>query len=142
MFGLSSAEARLDLDVVAMLSLLAEHRPVFHSERDLQHALAWQIQLACPEAQIRLEPRPRRGIHLDLLVRRGKRRTAIELKYLVAALHASVRYSPDCGPDSNSIRMIRDASSEKPNRQPSAFVATCAMARSRSLLTVVKSKDG
>jgi hypothetical protein len=90
MRGLSSAEARLDLDAVTALSLLAERRPVFHSERDFQHALAWQIQLAHPEAQIRLEPRPRRGIHLDLLVRRGERRTAIELKYLVAALHASV----------------------------------------------------
>jgi hypothetical protein len=71
MLGPSSAEARLDLDAVTMLSLLAERRPVFHSERDFQHALAWQIQLAYPEAQIRLEPRPRRSIHLDLLVRRG-----------------------------------------------------------------------
>lgn len=43
-----------------------------------------------PDARIRLEPRPRRGIHLDVLVRIGERRTAIELKYLVAALHATV----------------------------------------------------
>jgi hypothetical protein len=78
------------LDLVAALSALAERRPVFHSERDFQHALAWQIQLSYPEAQIRLEPRPQRGIHLDLLVRMGERRTAIELKYLVAALHATV----------------------------------------------------
>jgi len=64
----------LDPDLVAALSALAERRPVFHSERDFQHSLAWQIQLSCPEAQIRLEPRPRRGIHLDLLVRVGERR--------------------------------------------------------------------
>ena len=84
------AEVGLELEVVAVLSALAEQRLVFHSERDFQHALAWQIQLTYPQAQIRLEPRPRRGIHLDLLVRIGERRTAFELKYLVAALHASV----------------------------------------------------
>jgi hypothetical protein len=70
-------EAGLDVDVVAALSALAERRLVFHSERDFQHALAWQIQLTYPQAQIRLEPRPRRGIHLDLLVRMGERRTAL-----------------------------------------------------------------
>lgn len=82
-------EVRLDIDVEAALSALAAQRPVFHSERDFQHALAWQIQLGHPEAQIRLEPRPRRGIHLDLLIRLGERGTAIELKYLVAALHTT-----------------------------------------------------
>jgi hypothetical protein len=81
---------RLDIDVEAELSALAAQRPVFHSERDFQHALAWQIQLSYPEAQIRLEPRPRRGIHLDLLIRLNQQRTAIELKYLVAALHATI----------------------------------------------------
>jgi hypothetical protein len=80
---------RLDIDVGAALSALAAQRPVFHSERDFQHALAWQIQLTYPEAQIRLEPRPRRGIHLDLLISLDQERTAIELKYLVAALHAT-----------------------------------------------------
>jgi hypothetical protein len=78
------------VDVASALSALAGKRPVFHSERDFQHALAWQIQLASPQAQIRLETRPRRGIHLDLLVRLDGRRTAIELKYLVARLHATV----------------------------------------------------
>jgi hypothetical protein len=80
----------LDVDVVAVLSALAARRPVFHSERDFQHTLAWQIQLTHPEAQTRLEPRPRRGIHLDLLVRLSEQRTAIELKYLVATLQATV----------------------------------------------------
>jgi hypothetical protein len=78
------------VDVAAVLAALAVQRPVFHSERDFQHALAWQMQLSHPQAQIRLEPRPRRGIHLDLLVRQAEWRTAIELKYLVAAVHASV----------------------------------------------------
>jgi hypothetical protein len=80
----------LDIDMPTVLSALAAQRPVFHSERDFQHALAWQIQLTYPDAQIRLEPRPRRGIHLDMLVYLGEQRTAIELKYLLAALHATV----------------------------------------------------
>jgi hypothetical protein len=83
-------EVPLDVDVPAMLLALATQRPVFHSERDFQHALAWQIQQSYPQAHIRLEPRPRRGIHLDVLVHAGGRRTAIELKYLGAALHATV----------------------------------------------------
>jgi hypothetical protein len=75
---------------IATLSALAAQRPVFHSEHDFQHALARQIQLMYPNAHVRLEPRPRRGIHLDLLVRLGGGRTAIELKSLVDALHATV----------------------------------------------------
>ena len=34
-------------------SELAARRPVFHSERDFRHALAWQIQLNYPRASRR-----------------------------------------------------------------------------------------
>ena len=37
---------KVDLDAVTALAVLAERRPVFHSERDFQPALAWQ---ACVE---------------------------------------------------------------------------------------------
>jgi hypothetical protein len=80
----------LYVDVAGALSALAVHSPIFHSERDFQHALAWQIQLASPAAQIRLKTRPRRGVHLDLLVRLDGTSTAIELKYLLAGLQATV----------------------------------------------------
>lgn len=78
---------------MAMLSALAEQRQIFHSERDFQHALAWQIQLTYPQAHIRLEPRPRRGIHLDLLVRIGERSAAFELPRC-AAQAADTRNPP------------------------------------------------
>ncbi len=52
----------MGVDVPAVLSALAVQRPVFHSERDFQHALAWQLQLSHSQAQIRLEPRPRRAL--------------------------------------------------------------------------------
>lgn len=60
----------------------------FHSEADLQHALAWEIQQSSPKAEIRLEiPLQVEGkfMKLDLLVRDRKKRSAIELKYKTIA---------------------------------------------------------
>lgn len=73
------------------LTALATTRPVFHSEADLQHALAWTIQTRCPGARIRLETRPAAGVHLDLLVRTPEgARHAIEIKYRTAAWTGTV----------------------------------------------------
>ncbi|MEV4515164.1 hypothetical protein AB0K00_40170 [Dactylosporangium sp. NPDC049525] len=73
------------MDISAVMVDLARRRPLFHSERDFQFALAWSIQQRYPHAELRLEPRPNRGIHLDLLVHLAQRRIAIEVRYLVAA---------------------------------------------------------
>lgn len=78
------------IDLVAVLSDLARRRPVFHSEKDLQHELAWQIRIRHPESEIRLELRPRRGIHLDLLVRKAGHRIAVEIKYLTPFFRGTV----------------------------------------------------
>lgn len=66
---------------------LASERPVFHSEADFQHALAWALHGALPPVRIRLEPRPEPGMHLDLLAtdRQTGESLAVELKYLTAA---------------------------------------------------------
>lgn len=45
------------------MSELAARRPVFHSERDFQQALAWQIQLNYPQASRRFHAT---GIVTDL----------------------------------------------------------------------------
>ncbi len=65
---------------------------MFHSERDFQHALAWQVHLHHPDAAIRLETRPLPGtpVFLDLAITVAGHRAAIELKYLVRALTATV----------------------------------------------------
>ena len=66
------------------LDQLSKRRPVFHSEADFQHALAWQFQIANPDAKIRLEKQvAAKGsrVHLDLLVQMHDGETAIELKY-------------------------------------------------------------
>ena len=64
------------------LSVLSRTRPAFHSEADLQHALAWTIREQNPDCSLRLEV-PLRGsanAHLDLLIM-FERSTALELKY-------------------------------------------------------------
>lgn len=64
---------------------LAKVRPVFHSEADLQQALAWQAHLLDPRVEVRLETRPDPLVReqLDLLLSRLDlgRSTAIEIKY-------------------------------------------------------------
>jgi len=78
--------ASVPLDDV--LSGMAQHRPVFHSEADLQHAFAWEARSLDPLLQVRLETRPEPNVHLDLLFSRPDtdRYTAIELKYLTSRL--------------------------------------------------------
>ena len=64
--------------------MLALRRSVFHSEADFQHALAWELQLANPEIDIRLEYRPPwldRRNYLDIWITEGDTATAVELKY-------------------------------------------------------------
>lgn len=79
--ALTTLEGGMELDLVGILAELAQDRSIFHSEPDFQHALAWQVHLRHPQVKIRLEPRPRPGVHLDLLIWQRERRTAIELKY-------------------------------------------------------------
>jgi hypothetical protein len=71
------------------LDALASRRPIFHSEADFQHALAWELQLAHPSAHVRLEV-PFRSTdgaeYLDLFIQERGQRIAIELKYKTRAL--------------------------------------------------------
>ncbi len=69
------------------MGALAEERPVFYNEADLQHSLAWRLHVLRPDAAIRLEVPlvdedvDHRGRRLDLLVHLDGRRVAVELKY-------------------------------------------------------------
>ncbi|MEV6894090.1 hypothetical protein [Kribbella sp. NPDC051137] len=69
-----------------VLAAMVRHRPVFHSEADLQHAFAWEAHRLDPALQVRLETHPEPNVRLDLLLSRSDldRHTAIELKYLTA----------------------------------------------------------
>lgn len=85
--------------VQVTLASLAARRPVFHSEADFRHALAWEIQLADLTADIRLEKQVSAEgtrVHLDLLVRATEYEVAIELKYKTRAVklaHSEETYS-------------------------------------------------
>jgi hypothetical protein len=59
------------LDIEAILSRLAHKRPVFHSEADFKHSLAWEIQQRFPESPVRLEYKPKyvgKRVYLDVWV--------------------------------------------------------------------------
>ena len=74
--------------VAATLSQLAAKRPIFHSEADLQHALAWQLQMNQPTAELRLEVRPLKEIseYVDIACHLAGVATVLELKYLTREL--------------------------------------------------------
>ena len=73
-----------------ILEKLSKERPIFHSEADFQHALAWKIHEEFPNINIRLE-KPFRGIcndkenskpwYIDIFCFDGEEKFAIELKY-------------------------------------------------------------
>lgn len=85
----------LDREVLdGLLGELAQERPVFHSEADFQHSLAWLMQLAEPERRIRLEYRAPVDVpmHVDVLViEPSGQRMALELKYWTRRLQVSVK---------------------------------------------------
>lgn len=71
------------------LTKLSDYRPIFHSEADFQHSLAWQIKVSHPDAEIRLEtPMGRNEVgFVDLRVQIDNLKIAIELKYLVKKIN-------------------------------------------------------
>ena len=81
------------LNIESLMTSLSTTRPIFHSEADFQHALAWEIREQNPTAKIRLERRldsldasSSKGRYLDLWVEIHGQITAIELKYQTRAL--------------------------------------------------------
>lgn len=77
---LSSDSLSGDL-VAKCLESVARERPIFHSEADFQHALAWHIQKTMPDCQVRLEFKPLQCENLYLDIWLPNVEIAIELKY-------------------------------------------------------------
>lgn len=74
------------------IRILSQERPVFHSEADFQHALAWQIHKEKPQYSLRLEYplHPGEPDRLDIWATGDAETLAIELKYKTRALFAPV----------------------------------------------------
>ena len=71
------------LDIRRVMDSLSERHPIFHSEADFQHALAWRIHEMAPGCQVRLEfnpfPKDDRRSYLDIWL--PDLGIALELKY-------------------------------------------------------------
>ena len=69
----------------AVMESLSKKRPVFHSEADFQHALAWEIRCVHPDAEVFLEkpcrPIQQKHAHVDIVAEWGEHRLACEVKY-------------------------------------------------------------
>ncbi|MCT9006750.1 hypothetical protein [Streptomyces rhizosphaerihabitans] len=81
--SLETVAGQVPLDDV--LAHLRTHRPVFHSEADLQHGFARALWELAPDVRSRLEVpvrRPGQAEYLDLLCLGPAGRTAIEFKYV------------------------------------------------------------
>jgi len=75
-----------------LMTRLANRRPIFHSERDMQLALGWLMQEAWPVVKVRLEYRPtREREYIDIFRSTiDGRELFVELKYRTRALGATV----------------------------------------------------
>jgi hypothetical protein len=75
------------------LATLAKKRPIFHSEAEFQHALAWEIHQELPHALLRLElpvPVKNQLFHMDIWAMTADEVLAIELKYKTRGLSVLV----------------------------------------------------
>lgn len=82
----------MNIDPQKLLIDLAERRPIFHSEADFQHELAWLLREQFRCLAIRLEcPSPfSDNMAIDVLIRDGDVECAFELKYLCEYLETKV----------------------------------------------------
>ena len=79
--------------IETILAALKKKRPIFHSEADFQHALAWEIHRQLPKASIRLEMPVQvknRTIHVDIYISHQNETMAVELKYKTRALSIDI----------------------------------------------------
>lgn len=104
------------MDIQSVLNKLAIKRPIFHSEADFQHELAWLIHQEYPNAQIRLEIPSGIGDateHIDLVVTIDTLKIAIELKYKKTKINTEVNgeifnLKPDTSHDTSRYDYLKD----------------------------------
>jgi len=97
------------VDLHNLLGTLSNHRPVFHSEADFQHALAWEIHVKWSNCSLRLEYPLSAGERdrLDILAFDQRDQLAIELKYKTKPLFAPV---------GNEVFWLKDDGAQPPGR--------------------------
>jgi hypothetical protein len=86
-------DGALSTDLQLAMASLAARRPIFHSEADFQHALAWELHQRWPGNAMRLEYKPPAAssrMYIDIWVTTPSGAVAIELKYKTRRLHVTV----------------------------------------------------
>jgi hypothetical protein len=76
------------LEIRPVMEKLAVRRPIFHSEADFQHELAWELRQSIPDCEVRLE-RPITGAFrgaVDIVILWQGVHYGLELKYLTQKL--------------------------------------------------------
>ncbi len=77
----------MNIDIVDVMSSLATHRPIYHSEADFQHAFAWELHLRDSDLKLRLEKTlfvDDKRYQVDLVASKGGSSTYFEMKYKTA----------------------------------------------------------
>lgn len=95
--GATGSAVTPELDIHEAMQTLAVDRPLFHSEADFQHALAWCLQRSDEGRSLRLETRAplAETIYIDIVAtNRDASRVAIELKYWTKRLDVDVNDEP------------------------------------------------
>jgi hypothetical protein len=100
---------RIMIEITDVLNELSKERPVFHSEADFKHALAWRIQEEYPELNIRIEKRVilnEEKVYFDIFAFKDNKIVVIEMKYKTKNLDTIVnseefslknQWARDCG---------------------------------------------
>lgn len=79
----------MNMDLYRIMENLSTIRPIFHSEADFQHALAWQIHHDSQDCSMRLEFKPsnvNNRLYIDIWATQQTSNLAIELKYKTRGL--------------------------------------------------------
>ncbi len=87
------------MNVKTALQELSSERPLFHSEADFQHALAWELHRQWPEYSVRLERRVPKahggpGFAFDVWAVSSSHTLAMELKYKTRTLEYTLKGEP------------------------------------------------
>jgi hypothetical protein len=89
----NGVRGRSIIQISEVLTTLASKRPIFHSEAEFQHALAWEIHEELPSASLRLElpvEVKNQCLHMDIWAITADEVLAIELKYKTRGLSVQV----------------------------------------------------
>jgi hypothetical protein len=83
----------VDIVFKRILNDLSYKRPIFYSEADFQHSIAWYLHLLFPDSNLRLEKRvvvAEEAFYVDIVFINSDSEIPIEVKYKTRAISAKI----------------------------------------------------